>query len=71
MAHRLELAVKNTLDTVSTMCHFRIFVDALYIVYSMSPKNQHELDVIDQSLSVELLKVQKVFDALKCSLHLL
>jgi len=48
MAHRLELAVKNTV--VNTMCHFIIFVDELYKVYSMSPKNQRELDVTDQSL---------------------
>ena len=62
MAHRLELAVKNTVDTVNAVSHFRIFIDALYKVYSMSPKNQRELNCIADSLSIELLKVQKVFD---------
>ena len=29
MAHRLELAVKNTVDTVNAVSHFRIFVDVV------------------------------------------
>jgi len=62
MAHRLELAVKNSVDTVNAVSHFRIFVDELYKVYSMSPKNQRELDRTAEALSVELLKVKKVFD---------
>jgi len=40
MAHRLELAVKNSVDSVNAVSHFRIFVDQLYKVYSMSAKNQ-------------------------------
>lgn len=62
MAHRLELAVKNSVDTVNAVSHFKIYVDELYKVYSMSPKNQRELDAIANSLSIELLKIQKVFD---------
>jgi len=62
MAHRLELAVKNAVDDVNAISHFRSFVDALYKVYSMSPKNQRELSEVADSLSVELLEVQKVFD---------
>ena len=63
MAHRLELAVKNTVDTINAVSHFRIFVDELYKVYSTSPKNQRELNSVSETLCVELLKVQKVFDA--------
>jgi len=62
MAHRLELAVKNSVDDINVVSHFKIFVDALYKVYSMSPKNQRELNAVAESLSVELLKIQKVFD---------
>jgi hypothetical protein len=62
MAHRLELAVKNAVDTVNVTCHFRCFVDELYKVYSMSPKNQAELESIAETLCFQLLKVQKVFD---------
>ena len=62
MAHRLELAVKNATDTVNSVSHFRDLVDGVYKVYSMSPKNQREIEMIAGSLSVELMKVQKVFD---------
>lgn len=62
MAHRLELAVKKSVDTVNSVTHFRYFVDELYKVYSLSAKNQREIDSIAEALSVELLKVQKVFD---------
>jgi len=46
MAHRLELAVKNAVDTVNVASQFRIFTDELYKVYSMSPKNLAELQVV-------------------------
>jgi hypothetical protein len=62
MAHRLELAVKNAVDTINAASHFRYFIDELYKVYSMSPKNQAELQAIADALSIELMKVQKVFD---------
>jgi len=62
MAHRLELAVKNSVDAVNPVSHFRILIDAIYKVYSQSPKNQREIDKIAASMSVELMKVQKVFD---------
>ena len=62
MAHRLELAVRNAVDTVNQVSHFRIFVDSLYKVYSMSPKNLRELQAVTETLSIELLKVQKIFD---------
>lgn len=62
MAHRLELAVKNAIEEVNVVSHFKIFVDQLYKVYSTSPKNQRELDAAAELLSVELLKVQKIFD---------
>ena len=62
MAHRLELAVKNAVDTVNVTSYFRPFVGELYKVYSMSPKNRNELQAVANDLSIELLKVQKVFD---------
>jgi len=43
MAHRLELAVKKSVDTVNAVSHFKVFVDEMHKVYSMSPKNQREL----------------------------
>ena len=62
MAHRLELAVKNAVDTVDPVSHFQDLIDAIYKVFSQSPKNQRENEHIASQLSVHLLKVQKVFD---------
>lgn len=50
------------MDTVNAVSHFRVFVDELYKVYSMSPKSQRELECVASSLSVELMKVQRIFD---------
>lgn len=58
MAHRLELAVKNSVETVNVVSHFKTFVEELHKVYSMSPKNQRQLNDEAESLSVHLLKVQ-------------
>ncbi len=38
MAHRLELDVKNAVDYVNGVSHFRSLIDELYKVYSLSPK---------------------------------
>ena len=62
MAHRLELAVKNAVDSVNFISHFRDFIDAVYKMYSLSPKNERELEAIASKLCVELLKIRKVFD---------
>ena len=59
MAHRLELSVKNAVDTVNATSHFRAFVDELDKVYSMSPKNQAELNATANLLSLELLKFKR------------
>jgi len=62
MACRLELAVKDAVDTVNSVSQFRIFVDAIYKVYSQLPKNQREIDDIACNLSIRLMRIQKVFD---------
>jgi hypothetical protein len=62
MAHRLELAVKNAVDSVNSISYFRDVVDCIYKVYSVSPKNQSELDKVADSLSIQLQKIKKVFD---------
>lgn len=62
MAHRLELAVKRAVDTVNAASHFRDVVDGIYKIYSMSPKNQREINEIASESGTYLLKVRKVFD---------
>jgi len=46
-------------DTASELSHFRCFIDDVYKVYSMSAKNQSELQAIADSMSAELLKYRK------------
>lgn len=60
-AHRLELAVADALKDVSATNHFKIFLEKLYSTYSMSAKNSRELAEAADAVSVELLKIGKVF----------
>ena len=49
-------------SSVSEASHFQILLDSLYAMYSRSPKDQRELEVHAQELSVRLLKVGRVSD---------
>jgi hypothetical protein len=62
MAHRLELAIKNAVDSVNGVYHFKIFIDSLYKFYSLSPKNQRELASIAADTNTVLLKINKIFE---------
>ncbi|XP_078542378.1 E3 SUMO-protein ligase KIAA1586-like [Lissotriton helveticus] len=62
LAHRLELAVADTVDEVAGVNHFKIFMDSLYATYSMSPKNQRELNLAASELCVQLQKIGKMLD---------
>jgi len=62
MAHRLELAINRTVHEVNPVGHFQIFLDSMYAFYSRSPQNQRELGFHASALSIELLKVGRVFD---------
>jgi len=62
IAHRLELGVHDTIHEVSGTNNFKIFLDKLYALYSMSPKNKVELRVCAAELEVQLLTIGKVLD---------
>jgi len=62
IAHRLELGVHDTIEEVSGTNNFKIFLDSLYALYSMSPKNKGELSVCAAELEVELLTIGRVLD---------
>ena len=40
VAHRLELSMHDIMREVARINNFKIFIDKLYAVYSMSPKNK-------------------------------
>lgn len=59
--HRLELSVGDVLRDVTEINHFQNFMDSLYCVYSMSPKNQSQIKEASVELESELLKIGRVF----------
>lgn len=59
--HRLELAVSDARNEVQGINHFHSFIDKLYSLYSMSPKNQRELNICAASLEERLKKIGKIF----------
>lgn len=54
--HRLELAVGDAADETHGINHFRSFMDALYTLYSRSPKTQKQLENEAVGLDIELKK---------------
>ncbi|XP_069476319.1 E3 SUMO-protein ligase KIAA1586-like [Ambystoma mexicanum] len=62
LAHRLELAVGDTIDDVGGANHFKMFMDSLYATYSMSPKNTRQLQMAASDLGLQLQKIGKMLD---------
>lgn len=62
LAHRLELSVHDTMREVSGTNHFKSFLDKIYSLNSMSPKNQNELRACAAEMEVQLLRIGKVLD---------
>ena len=60
--HRLELSVHDAVKACTEVNHFKIFIQKLYTIYSMSPKNRRKLDVCAAELGVQLLKIGRVLD---------
>ena len=60
-AHRLELAVADGLKAVTSTNHFKIFLEKLHNVFSMSPKNQRELQDLSSDLESQMLKIGGIF----------
>ncbi|CAM2096660.1 unnamed protein product [Caretta caretta] len=54
--HRLELAVDEALEVTGGTNDFKAFLDALYSLYSQSPKNSHELSAPANELHIVLKK---------------
>jgi hypothetical protein len=60
--HRLELAVGDAVDETQGTNHFRSFMDALYTLYSRSPKTSRKLETKAQALDIELKKIGRVLN---------
>jgi hypothetical protein len=58
--HRLEVAVHDTVKTVSGINRFKSFIDKLYVLYHASPKNSRELKACANSLEMQLLKIGRI-----------
>lgn len=61
LAHRLELAVHDSLKAVSGCSHFEIFISKLYTVYHQSYKNARLLQEAAADLNMQILKIGQVF----------
>ncbi|KAK6469100.1 E3 SUMO-protein ligase KIAA1586-like [Huso huso] len=62
MNHNLELAVHDAVRTVKEASHFQLLIDSLYSFFSLSPKNQRQLEAVAAELCVHIHKVGRVFD---------
>ena len=60
--HRLELAVGDAVHDITTINHFKAFMDTMYSLYSMSPKNTRELKEASIELETQLLRIGRVLD---------
>jgi hypothetical protein len=60
--HRLELAVGDAVKACTQSNHFKIFMDKLYSLYSLSNKNRHALEKAAVAVGVELRKIGRLLD---------
>jgi hypothetical protein len=60
--HRLELAVHDAVKACTEINHFKIFMEKLYSLYSMSPKNRRALQQCATDVGAELHKIGRVLD---------
>lgn len=61
LAHRLELAVHDSLKSVSGCNHFEAFISKLYSLFHQSQKSARLLQEAADDLNVQLLKIGQVF----------
>uniref|UniRef100_UPI003AAB9DCF E3 SUMO-protein ligase KIAA1586-like n=1 Tax=Centroberyx gerrardi TaxID=166262 RepID=UPI003AAB9DCF len=61
LAHRLELAVHDSLKSVSGCNHFEMFISKLYSLFHQSHKTARLLQEAANDLNIEILKIGQVF----------
>lgn len=60
--HRLELSVHGAVKACTELNHFKIFMQKLYTIYSVSPNNRRDLERCAADVGAELLKIGRVLD---------
>jgi len=60
LCHRIELSVGDTMKDIPGTSHFKIFMEKLYSLYSMSPKNKREVKAAALELHVQFKKIGKM-----------
>uniref|UniRef100_A0A6Q2YYZ8 DUF4371 domain-containing protein n=1 Tax=Esox lucius TaxID=8010 RepID=A0A6Q2YYZ8_ESOLU len=61
LAHKLELAVHDSLKCVTGCNHFEHFISKLYTMYHQSTKNARLLSEAASAVHISLLKIGKIF----------
>jgi hypothetical protein len=61
--HRLELSVHDAVETLTGINRSKHFIDKLYTLYHVSPKNARELQICAATLGVQLLKSGRILSA--------
>lgn len=60
--HRFELAVADAVKSCTEINHFKVFMDKLYCVYSISNKNRQAIENCAAAIGVELQKIRNMLD---------
>ena len=62
MNHRLELSVGDAVKSCTEINQFKIFLDTLYALYSMSPKMHRELGECAKEVENQLYRIGRILD---------
>ena len=60
--HRIELSVHDAVVSCTQINHFKIFMDKLYSLFSMSPKNRRQIELCASQIGAEFMKIGRVLD---------
>jgi len=60
--HRLELSVNDAVKSCTEINPFKVFLDTLYALYSMSPKLQRELGHCAKEVETQLHRIGRILD---------
>uniref|UniRef100_H3ANW4 HAT C-terminal dimerisation domain-containing protein n=1 Tax=Latimeria chalumnae TaxID=7897 RepID=H3ANW4_LATCH len=62
MNHRFKLAVADAIDEITTVNHFKVFMEELHNIYSHSNKNERELNEASAEVGPQILHIRQILD---------